>query len=372
MRACLAAVILLAAPLILASSPLSAAEGAKAEDRSFLVLGTPSFQLAAADQAERAPSTTPEVKKKSQAPIQIQKAPVRKPGVKKPKKSGQDPRSQRDRSQANPRAVAPKVAPQSPGVLKKGTNPRSGITIKPVIRSAVFVAAENGSFSAGLGVLAPRGRLQLKGSGFGDQKGVVMVEGVPGGFVLEDVDWTDKLIRGTVPAKVGGTILKRYTVRAKVVLAELAGVSNEYKLPFEHPSETRMLKRSSKEVRLLHCGDGQHGVNPRHDCHEMSTGAMRAFHWIEDSGAIGVSIDDIVSDHDSWVITLKDNWVFTEASVDQDQRGDGTQLLVPTLPTRGSSEWEGAFRWSLVPGDQSSASVTYSARIVVARPMPFP
>ena len=244
---------------------------------------------------------------------------------------------------------------------------------KPTIESVVFQPADGGAFGMGSGVLAPRGRLILRGRGFGTTKSVVIIDGLPGGYiVLENLQWANKEIRGTIPLTTKGKLGTRYAVVAKVIMPELADLSNAYPLQFEHPSEIRALSGMSRAV-LPHCGTdgnanqcnayktkGDSCVTSGDDYIAPPGGtAIYGFHS-NCSGAIG---DD--SGVDRYDIKLLNGWIIREiVEVKRVRSSSDERVVTPSLAT-GRSNASLAVNWKVTPGDH----VRYWYKVKVIGPL---
>ena len=247
-----------------------------------------------------------------------------------------------------------------------------GMRYKPTIQSALFLAADGGKYSAGLGQLAPRGRLILKGRGFDTNPGAIQLRGLPKGEVfLTNVKWSDTKVEGTLPAGLGGSVEKIYPVTAQVLRWEANEWSNAYPLQYQIPFEVKMINLDDSAVKVVKCGgDANTSV-----CNRTQVGdgcGLRKPLFVPPAaplptlyathkncpGAVG---DD--SGRDEYEIRLKNGWIVREVLDFMRKQSSSDEWQEHLVLTRGQKKF--SVGWRVTPGDR----VTYWYKINIVGPM---
>ncbi|GJL92896.1 hypothetical protein [Hyphococcus sp.] len=175
------------------------------------------------------------------------------------------------------------IVPQRGGLTRVPAQPskatvapdRKTFRYLPKITDHAFVPAEtNGSkIWAGPGVLAPGGRLSLKGKGFGES-GVIELSGIgPNPVYLLDTQWSETRISGVLPTNLGGAPNVVTPVSVRVLNWQQNKWSPSVTYQYARPFAKRILTMDDPSVRVLSCGSDGNANN----CNQVgSVGALCA------------------------------------------------------------------------------------------------
>ena len=264
---------------------------------------------------------------------------------------------------------ADRLVPVTPPERTAGPTDRS-LTALPVIEGILFLPEGGGTDP---GVLAPGGRVFVKGRHLGTSPGRIVVKG-PGGIFGTDYRYgevellspkweSDTQANGRIPADIVQP-MQRTTVEVRVHRDD-GQVSAPSIQQFEVPSETRWL--GMDDVELLVCSEeaNYHSCNLRSGkgdfCADTSIGFDYDFRHDAAINGYHENCESTVGDDvgtDKWRIQLTGGWVFDSISW-KGERPD------PDFP-KGATYWEPSFSWSLEPGEE----LHYWAKIQVRRPLP--
>ncbi|MCA9473827.1 MAG: hypothetical protein KC594_17320 [Nitrospira sp.] len=247
---------------------------------------------------------------------------------------------------------------------KKGPE-LTNLKVRPAIENTILVEGSIGL--AAPGILAPKGRLYIKGRSFGQQKGELFLKvkasdfpEYPSGIVpLEDLNWTNDKINGRIPKGMTGPIF-RANVNLYVRRVDGA-ISNGFPRQFEVPVETRMLKRTDPEVRVIFCGVSLYATN-NSVCQSStwSSATLNGRHFN------GWGSDPLCCyDYDEYAIHLQDGWVFSRSEFKKTVTGNDGDFVKPPKPALpvGKTSWVPKVEfWT-----SSDDKVTYSIDIEVKR-----
>lgn len=257
--------------------------------------------------------------------------------------------------------LSPSVIKAAAQHAKKGPD-LTNLKVRPAIENTILVEGSIGL--AAPGILAPKGRLYIKGRSFGQQKGEFFLKvkasdfpEYPSGIVpLEDLNWTNDKINGRIPKGMTGPIY-RANVTLQVRRADGA-ISNGFSRQFEVPVETRVLKYTDPEVRLIYC----HNKASVNSCQTNFFDHNPTLYGSHVSGVLGSS----QWDEDEYTIYLNDGWVFSRVTKFEKyisgNDGDYIKNLTPPLPI-GKSSWVGRIPFYVSSDDQ----VRYQVWIEVKR-----
>ncbi len=243
----------------------------------------------------------------------------------------------------------------------KGIEPKGPILqgVRPHIESLIFAPGAIGA--EGPGILAPGGRLYLKGRYFGAQKGAILLEVDPlffpeypsGRISLKDVHWSNDRVDGRIPLGMTRPLQER---EVRVVVRRKDGIhSNRVEQRFEVPVETRILRRQDPEVRLIRCGS----TASENDC-QLVDGATLSGRHANSWGASGsYNVDE-------YAIELTDGWMFNRVTSNHTITGDDGDYVKdpePLIPVMGTS-----FFGKIRTFASSDDKVVYRFTIEVIRP----
>lgn len=211
--------------------------------------------------------------------------------------------------------------------------------LPPAIESFLFIPGSIGGTNPS--ILAPGGRIYLKGRAFGRQKGRVklVVNGshfpdYPGGWIpLENVKWeSHEKVNARIPSGMKGPIFRS---DVQIVLTREDGKPSAPRAAqFEVPVETRLLKPYDPEVKLIACA--QHGT--LNSCGTSVGVTLSGFHlnsWAAPGGSPGIDDYMIELGHDhGWVFSRVARF-WTEVTGDDVSRS--TRLCRSAGRTGGAS-----------------------------------
>ncbi len=238
----------------------------------------------------------------------------------------------------------------------------SNLTLRPRLESVFFVAGPVGTVSPA--VLAPGGRVYVKGKRFGSQKGALFltVKGAksafpqyPSGEVpLGDLSWSHDEVNGKIPLGMTGP-LESADVEVRLRRADQA-ISNGLDRQFAVPVETRILKGVEGEVRLIECGDAHSGggcMNHAEQC------TLDGFHN-------NLALTTSSTNRDRYKIDLEDGWTLRRvAAFEKTITGDDGDYSKLTEPVQqGATSWFGAVESYTSSDDR----VSYCVKIEIQRP----
>ncbi len=249
-----------------------------------------------------------------------------------------------------------------PALATKGLKPKAPAIdeLRPRIESLLFVQGPLGFATPG--VLAPSGKLIVRGARFGAKKGTLFLKGqgsafpqYPSGKIpLSILSWEQDRVEGRIPMGMTKP-LDRVPVEVHLRSATDA-LSNGFDREFQVPVETRVLGASDAGVLECasyatsnFCGDDETHDATLHGYHKNGFGVA--------GGGPGT---------DRFSITLHDGWVFSrvtkvEKSISGDD-GDYVKDLHPPLPI-GKDHWVGGIETNASSDD----SVLYRVWIEVKR-----